>query len=170
MATTTAPANQTTYTLMVDLSFAPAAIYDQNLKPLDSYLSGVEILDGAFAIPAGGEALLTYADSGATNHCFSALHTPDLSANLISIGKFDDLEFSMVFKGRQASFVDPSGRTFMTGEKKNQMYRLDLTPVSSLNPALKLTSTKTLSDTGAMATKVLVTTSLDKPVLLDIWH
>ncbi|KNZ81680.1 hypothetical protein J132_11034 [Termitomyces sp. J132] len=116
------------------------------------------------------EALLMYADSGATDHCFvrhsefeeykaytmpqqgisanrggvfsilregivrktmsingqtsqlifkSALHTPDLSANLISIGKFDDLGFSVVFKGGWASFVDSSGRTFMTGEKKN---------------------------------------------------
>ncbi|KAH0580584.1 hypothetical protein H2248_002077 [Termitomyces sp. 'cryptogamus'] len=100
----------------------------------------------------------------------SALHTPDLSANLISIRKFDNLGFSMVFKGRRASFFDPSGRTFMTGEKKNRMYLLDLTPALSLNPALKLTSTKTPSDTGATVTKVLVTTSLDKPVPLDIWH
>ncbi|KAG5717498.1 Copia protein, partial [Termitomyces sp. T112] len=100
----------------------------------------------------------------------SALHTPNLSANLISIGKFDDLVFSMVFKGRWASFVDPSGRTFMTREKKNRMYLLDLTPASSLNPALKLTSTETPSDTGATVTKVLVATSLDKLVPLDIWH
>lgn len=55
-----------------------------------------------------------------------ALHMPELAANLISIGKFDDLGFSVTFKGGKANFTNPAERTFMTGEKRNRMYLLEL--------------------------------------------
>ena len=220
LADTTTQNLHTTYALMANLPFALAAVYNQDLEPLESYLSGVEISAGAFAIPAVGEAVLTYADSRATNHCFvrrtefedyqaystprrgvsanqggifsimgegtirkmvstnghtsqlvfkGALHTPDLSANLISIRKFDNLGFSVVFKEGRASFVDLRGRTFMTGEKKNQMYLLDLSPV--LSPSVPMQTTPIAPpNTETPQPRVLVATSLDKPAPLDVWH
>ncbi|KAG6881055.1 hypothetical protein C0993_003080, partial [Termitomyces sp. T159_Od127] len=141
--------------------------------------------------------VLTYADSGATDHCFvqqsdfeeyqtyitpcqgmsanrrgvfgilgtgmvrktvkvdgkvvhlvfkSALHTPDLSANLISIRKFDDLGFSVLFKGGQAIFSDPSGYPFMVGNKRDRMYLLELHHgIPQAGPGLPLTSPSTTS-------------------------
>ena len=99
-----------------------------------------------------------------------ALHTPELSANLISIGKFDDLGFSVVFKGGRASFVDPKGKTFMSGEKKNRMYLLNLHPVLSTSASINSTLATPAPNHKTMPPKVLVAKSLDKPVPLDVWH
>ena len=39
-----------------------------------------------------------------------ALHTPDLAANLISVGKFDEAGFSATFAAGQVTFKDTNGR------------------------------------------------------------
>jgi hypothetical protein len=78
----------------------------------------------------------------------SVLHTPDLTANLISVGRFDIAGFSVNFGDGRATFVDSAGTKFMAGERTGSMYRL------------------TLADpTQAMAAK-----SHEKPVNLEVWH
>ena len=206
----------------------PAAVYDHTSNPVESYLSAVEILTNAFTVFSPGLGTPTYADSGATDHCFvqrsdfedyklypsprhgisanrggifsilgegtvrrtvtvnghtshlifrSALHMPELAVNLVSIGKFDDLGFSVTFKGGKVNFVDPSGRTFMIGEKQNRMYCLKLATTKAENQASGRTPIAATSDATVSATneqlslpKVLVATSLDKPVPIKVWH
>ena len=60
-----------------------------------------------------------------------ALHTPDLVANLVLIEKFDNLGISILFKGGKAYFYDLSGNIFIESKKMNQMYLLDLLPISN---------------------------------------
>ena len=95
-----------------------------------------------------------------------AIHTPDLAANLISIGKFDDLGFLVIFKEGKALFQDKSGTVFMEGSKLNQMYLLNLCLVMSVN-SLKPGPTE---PDPQNTMKALVASSLNKPVGLDIWH
>jgi hypothetical protein len=78
----------------------------------------------------------------------SVLHTPDLTANLISVGRFDIAGFSVTFGNGRATFVDPAGTSFMSGDRAGSMYKLALTdPVH------------------AMAAK-----SHEKPANLEVWH
>ncbi|KAG5730746.1 hypothetical protein E4T56_gene3474 [Termitomyces sp. T112] len=54
-----------------------------------------------------------------------ALHTPDLLANLVSIGKFDRAGFSVIFAHGKAIFSDPDGRVVLVGKGTRGMYLLD---------------------------------------------
>lgn len=98
---------------------------------------------------------------------WSALHT------LVSIRKFDNLRFSVTFKGGKASFANIIGWTFMTGEKYNHMYLLDLwgaqNKVQAQNPIASIAFIPVLSN-HTMYLKVLVANSLDQLVSLNIWH
>lgn len=78
----------------------------------------------------------------------SVLHTPDLTANLISVGRFDITGFSVNFGSGRATFVDPDGVNFMAGERSGSMYHLKLT-----------------NQVHAMAAK-----SHEKPTSLETWH
>ena len=53
-----------------------------------------------------------------------ALHTPDLAANLISVGKFDEAGFTVVFTGGKAIFCDAGGREVLVGRQEWGMYLL----------------------------------------------
>ena len=101
-----------------------------------------------------------------------ALHMPDLAANLVSIGKFDDMGFLVTFAGGKACFMDPAGNTFMTGEKRHRMYCLEfclsltgLPATSTLSHALS-----GCKDNQKTSPKALVASSLDKLVPLNVWH
>jgi hypothetical protein len=78
----------------------------------------------------------------------TVLHTPDLTANLISVGRFDIAGFTVAFGNGHATFIDPAGTSFMTGKRDGSMYRLKLTDA-----------------VHAMAAK-----SHEKPVNLKVWH
>lgn len=63
----------------------------------------------------------------------SILHTPDLTANLISMGCFDLAGFNVNFGNNQATFVNSSGTAFMAGECSGSMYCLSLSnPVHTM--------------------------------------
>lgn len=129
---------------------------------------------GVFNILEEGTVKRTTTINGHTSKLIFrlALHMPDLAANLVSIRKFNDLGFSVTFAGGKASFTDPAGHTFMTGEKKHQMYRLELCSSSTgLPPAHPLSyALSGGQDLQKTPTKVLVAPSLDKPVSLNVWH
>lgn len=55
-----------------------------------------------------------------------ALHVPDFSHNLISIGRLDSRGFSVRFGDGKATFFDPAGKLFMAGAAAGSMYRLDM--------------------------------------------
>jgi hypothetical protein len=78
----------------------------------------------------------------------SVLHTPDLTANLISVGRFDIAGFTVAFGNGRATFTDPAGESFMMGERAGSMYKLNLTDA-----------------VHAMAAK-----SHEKPADLELWH
>ncbi|KAF5375858.1 hypothetical protein D9615_008280 [Tricholomella constricta] len=138
--TNTTHASHISYALLAhnpNNQFQPAALYDQNMEVIDNYLTPQATLLNAVAPTT---ATPTFADSGASDHCFverkdfeeyqslttprhgqaatrgatfsivgkgtvkkhvtssvgtsdlafhGALHTPQLAANLISVGKFD---------------------------------------------------------------------------------
>ena len=77
-----------------------------------------------------------------------ALHTPNLSANLVSIGCFDDAEFTIIFGGKTVKFIDPNGTNILTGKWSQGMYLLE--PVE---PHV-----------------AMIAKSIDKPTTLDVWH
>lgn len=72
MASTTLTQNppQTTYALVANMQFTPTAVYNHNLQLLESYLANIEISTIAFALSSSTTKVPTYADSGATDHCF----------------------------------------------------------------------------------------------------
>ena len=45
-----------------------------------------------------------------------ALHTPNLLANLVSIGHFDNAGFTIIFGGKTVKFIDPNGINILTGK------------------------------------------------------
>ncbi|KAG6859650.1 hypothetical protein C0991_000417, partial [Blastosporella zonata] len=49
--------------------FAPAGVYNDTIEPIDVYLSRLPP-SNVVAYRANGAITLTYADSGASNHCF----------------------------------------------------------------------------------------------------
>ncbi|KAH0581205.1 hypothetical protein H2248_012323 [Termitomyces sp. 'cryptogamus'] len=53
-----------------------------------------------------------------------ALHIPNLTANLVSIRKFDQAGFSVTFMGGKAVFHDPKSREVLVGHKERGMYLL----------------------------------------------
>ncbi|KAG5349316.1 hypothetical protein C0989_004679, partial [Termitomyces sp. Mn162] len=64
------PSPAVTYALMADLPFSLAAIFNDQMELLESYLSEVIISPNAFTVQQSKGEVLTYADSGATDHCF----------------------------------------------------------------------------------------------------
>lgn len=84
----------------------------------------------------------------------SVLHTPDLMANLISIGRFDDTGFFTMFGGGKVVFKDPSRKVVMEGTHTNGLYLL-----GALDP-----------NAGSCVPTAMATKSLDIPVTLDTWH
>ena len=78
----------------------------------------------------------------------SALHTPNLSANLILIGHFDDTGCTIIFAGKTVRFINPDGINILTGGQSQGMYLLE-----------------TVESHTAMITK-----SINKPTMLNIWH
>ncbi|KAF5368208.1 hypothetical protein D9615_010532 [Tricholomella constricta] len=102
-----------------------------------------------FNILGQGTVKITVSVNGATSQLIfrTALHTPELAANLVSIAKFDEAGHTVSFAKDRATFTDPGGRTFMVGEGLDGMYRLDIaTP------------------------RALVARSQSTPVDLDVWH
>ena len=78
----------------------------------------------------------------------SALHTPNLLANLVSIGHFNDAGFTIIFGGKTVKFIDPNGTNILTGKWSQGMYLLE--PVE---PHV-----------------AMIAKSIDKPTTLDVWH
>ena len=153
-------------------------------------------------IPGQTSSVLTFADSGVSDHCFvdceafaeykaleipregrvaskeavfqiigqgtvkkevtidgrktelvfrNALHMPSLTANLISIGKFNCTGFLVVFAQGRVVFKDPEGREILIGRGANGMYLLD-----------------SLMD--AHTPQAMIATQINQPVDLDGWH
>ena len=81
----------------------------------------------------------------------NALHAPGLTSNLISINKFDQAGFNVIFGGGYVCFQDPMGREVLRGKGTGGMYLL-----SKLG--------------GSNSPKALVARSQIKPANLEIWH
>jgi hypothetical protein len=161
---------------------------------------------GTVAMSTGSTDILdtlTYADSGASNHCFvnksdfssyepftehqegqaasrgarfkihgkgtvikryksgnlrtsltltNCLHTPDFAANLISISRFDDAGFEVVFGKGVCKMMNPSGEHFLSVNKEKGMYVFDEIRTRS-------------APHTAMPAK-----SHEKPTSIDQWH
>ncbi|KAJ7023914.1 hypothetical protein C8F04DRAFT_886166, partial [Mycena alexandri] len=56
---------------------------------------------------------------------FNAIHTPDVTANLISISKLDERGYSVEYGRGKAIFKKPDGLPFMEAHLSNGMYLLD---------------------------------------------
>lgn len=54
----------------------------------------------------------------------NALHTLDLTFNLISINKFDQAGFNIVFGRGTVCFYDPAGKKVLCGKGASRMYLL----------------------------------------------
>lgn len=59
-----------------------------------------------------------------------AIHTPDITANLISISKLDSKGYAVEFKGGKGIFKKPDGSPFMEAVLTNGMYVLVLEDVA----------------------------------------
>ena len=114
--------------------------------------------DGTFHILGVGEVRCSFTYNGCCTHLTfkAAIHAPDLSANLISISKFDDLRFYTTFGGEKVVFLDATKQVMMEGCQISGMYLLDMmeTPPTAAGPG----------------TVVISTCSHKKPVGIDTWH
>jgi hypothetical protein len=54
----------------------------------------------------------------------NALHTPDLSANLVSVGKLDDAGYTVTFGGGRVSVLNVEGKGFTCTKGPNRMYQI----------------------------------------------
>lgn len=80
-----------------------------------------------------------------------ARHVPDFTHNLISISTLDNLGCTVICGGGKATFLDPDGKSFMSGPMVGKMYRIALLP--HVASALSVRSR-----------------SLFKPATLEEWH
>ncbi|KAK7029229.1 hypothetical protein R3P38DRAFT_2393356, partial [Favolaschia claudopus] len=79
-----------------------------------------------FRILATGTVRKTFTFNGrAKEITFSAIHTPDITANLISISKLDEKGCAVEFAKGKALFKDKDGIPFMEASLVNGMYRVD---------------------------------------------
>jgi hypothetical protein len=136
-----------------DHCFVDRADFGTDYVPFDAPREGQSASKGAkFRILGQGSVTKVVESPGlnarTTLKFNSVLHTPDLTANLISVGRFDIAGFSVNFGNGRATFVDPDGINFMAGERLGSMYRLKLT-----NPV-----------------HAMVAKSHEKPVNLEVWH
>ena len=114
--------------------------------------------DGTIRILGVGKVKCTFTYNGCLIHLTfkAAIHAPDLSANLISISKFDDLGFYTIFRGGKVVFIDTTKRVMMEGRRVGGMYLLDMgTPPIAPGPG---------------GTVAMSACSHDKPVGIDPWH
>lgn len=66
-------------------------------------------------------------DGKRTNVSFTeALHAPDFTHNLVSIGRLDRMGYTVKFGGGKVSVLDTKGNTIMEGSASGTMYRLKL--------------------------------------------
>lgn len=79
------------------------------------------------------------------------LHAPDFAANLISVSKFDNASFDILFGKGKAKFIDPTGSVTLEVQKRNGMYIFEEDPMST--------------DAFAAPAK-----SHEKPTTIDQWH
>jgi hypothetical protein len=63
-----------------------------------------------------------------------AMHTPDLSHNLISIGKLDKGGYFSVFGGGGVTFIGQDGHPFLQGQGVGTMYQVDIYPTTGPIP------------------------------------
>ncbi|KAJ3785264.1 hypothetical protein GGU10DRAFT_375939 [Lentinula aff. detonsa] len=54
----------------------------------------------------------------------NALHSPDVSYNLVSISKMDRLGYQVLFGSGVARFYSPGGKHFLTGYRSHGLYQL----------------------------------------------
>ncbi|KAJ3493088.1 hypothetical protein NLJ89_g11093 [Agrocybe chaxingu] len=103
-----------------------------------------------FRILGKGTIVKTFISEGQwmTLTFHNVLHTPNFTANLISVSRFDAARFKVLFGGGHAQFIDPKGKTFVTASHANGMY--------TLLPDL---------DSTALSAK-----SHEKPTSIDTWH
>ena len=114
--------------------------------------------DGTFRILGVDKVKCTFTYNGRRTHFTfkAAVHTPDLSANLISVSKFDDLGFYTTFGGGKVIFLDMSKQVMMEGRRVGGMYLLDMgSPPTAPSPG---------------GTMVMSVCSHEKPVEIDTWH
>ena len=114
---------------------------------------------GTFRILSVGEVKHSIIVNGWRTHLIfkSAVHTPDLSANLISISKFDDLGYFTTFGGGKVVFTDGEKRIIMEGRRTGGMYLLDMG-----NPLINVM--------GQGGPAAISARSHEKPIGLDTWH
>jgi len=114
---------------------------------------------GTFRILCVGEVKHSIIVNGRCTHLIfkSAVHTLDLSANLISISKFDDLGYFTTFGGGKVVFTDGEKCIIMEGQRTGGMYLLNMG-----NPLINV-----MGQGGSMAISAC---SHEKPVGLDTWH
>ena len=55
----------------------------------------------------------------------SALHMPNLLANLVSIGCFNDAGFTIIPGKKTVKFINPNGTNILTGKQSQGMYLLE---------------------------------------------
>jgi len=101
-----------------------------------------------------------------------AMHTPDLSHNLISIGKLDKGGCYSVFGGSGVTFISKDNRPFLQGRGVGTMYEVDVFPMTGPTaqkgnaPATFVPAAQVAhSNVMAFATK-----SHDRPTDIDTWH
>ncbi|KAK6984553.1 hypothetical protein R3P38DRAFT_2575719, partial [Favolaschia claudopus] len=79
-----------------------------------------------FRILATGTVRKTFTFAGRTKEItFSAIHSPDITANLISISKLDEKGCAVEFTKGKATFKDRNGVPFMEARLVDGMYRVD---------------------------------------------
>ncbi|KAJ3817097.1 hypothetical protein EV361DRAFT_759140, partial [Lentinula raphanica] len=52
----------------------------------------------------------------------NALHAPDVSYDLVSISRMDELGYQVLFGNGVAKFFSPKGQHFLTGQGTNGLY------------------------------------------------
>ncbi|PPR04698.1 LOW QUALITY PROTEIN: hypothetical protein CVT26_015022 [Gymnopilus dilepis] len=87
----------------------------------------------------------------------NSIHTPDLVANLVSIGRFDKAGFTVTFGSGKVEFRDPDGDVILNGRGSNGIYLLDM-------------GDDTVSSQGGTASLAFSARSQEKPVPIETWH
>lgn len=99
-----------------------------------------------------------------------AMHTPELSHNLISIGRLDKAGCFTVFGGGGATFINTKGAPFMYGRGEGTMYEVDLLPPTGDVSTKDLPTSIKATIAAAVRVSVFATHSHNKPTNIDTWH
>ncbi|KAF5371869.1 hypothetical protein D9615_009522 [Tricholomella constricta] len=121
----------------------------------DGEMEGSTATGGGFAMAGMGRVRKTVEHEGRIIQLTfeNAIHAPDLTHNLISIGCISARGCTVTFTKDGASFIDPSGSPFMHGEAVGTMYKINFVPTSQ--PSALLTHP---------------TRSNNSPASLETWH